>query len=53
MRGHRPSAGLHLLLTIFTLGLWGFVWIGLVLFGGEKREMVTVDEWGNSNVQKL
>jgi hypothetical protein len=53
LHGHRPSAGLHLFLTIITLGLWGFVWLGLVLFGGEKREMATVDEWGNSNVQKL
>ena len=53
MRGHRPSAGLQLFLTIITFGLWGFVWLSLVLFGGEKREMVSVDEWGNSNVQKL
>jgi hypothetical protein len=53
VHGHRPSTGLHLFLTIITLGLWGFVWLGLVLFGGEKREMVTVDEWGNSSVQKL
>jgi hypothetical protein len=53
VHGHRPNHVLHLFLTIFTLGLWGFVWLGLVLFGGEKREMVTVDEWGNSNVAKL
>jgi hypothetical protein len=53
VRGHRPSAGLQLFLTIITFGLWGFFWLGLVLFGGEKREMVTVDEWGNSNVAKL
>jgi hypothetical protein len=53
VRGHRPSAGLQLFLTIITAGLWGFVWLGLILFGGEKREMVTVDEWGNSNVAKL
>ncbi len=53
VRGHRPSAGLQLFLTIITAGLWGFVWLGLILFGGEKREMVSVDEWGNSNVQKL
>jgi hypothetical protein len=53
VRGHRPSAGLQLFLTIITFGLWGFVWLGLILFGGEKREMVTVDEWGNSNVAKL
>jgi len=26
---------------------------GLVIFGGEKRTSVSVDEWGNTNVQKL
>jgi hypothetical protein len=37
VHGHRPSAGLQLFLTIITFGLWGFVWLGLILFGGEKR----------------
>ena len=36
-----------------TLGVWWLVWIALVLFGGEKRMSVNVDEWGNTNVQKL
>jgi hypothetical protein len=53
VRGHRVHHGLQLFLTIITAGLWGFVWIGLVLLGGEKREMATVDEWGNSAIQKL
>jgi hypothetical protein len=53
VKGHRPNHVLHLILTIITVGLWGIVWLALVLFGGEKREMVTVDDWGNTAVQKL
>jgi Protein of unknown function (DUF2510) len=44
---------LHALLTIFTCLLWGIVWIVLSLTGGEKREMVVVDEFGNVIWQKL
>lgn len=44
---------LHAILTIFLLGLWLFVWIPLALMGGQKREMVTVDEYGNVAVQKV
>lgn len=38
---------LHLLLTILTAGFWIIVWIILVVSGGEKRWMITVDESGN------
>ena len=44
---------LHALLTIFTCLLWGIVWIVLSITGGEKREMVVVDEFGNVIWQKL
>src|SRR5688500_4300357 len=37
---------LHLLLTLLTLGLWVFVWIGLAIFGGERQRLLTVDEFG-------
>ena len=53
VKGHRPNHMLHLILTLVTLGLWAFVWIGVVAFGGESRMSVGVDEWGNTNVQKL
>jgi hypothetical protein len=33
--------------------MWGWVWIALAIFGGEKRSMVTVDEYGNAAVQKV
>ena len=52
-RGHRPNHLLHLVLTIVTLGLWVFVWLGVIAFGGEKRTSTSVDEWGNTNIQNL
>jgi hypothetical protein len=51
--GHRPNHVLHLILGFVTLGLWWIVWLGLAIFGGETRMSVNVDEWGNTNVQKL
>ena len=35
---------LHFLLGIPTFGFWWFVWIYLAITGGEKRQMITVDE---------
>jgi hypothetical protein len=52
-KGHRPNHVLHFIIGLFTLGLWWLVWIVLAIFGGEKRMSVGVDEWGNTNVQKL
>jgi hypothetical protein len=53
VKGHRVNHVLHLILTFFTLGLWVFVWLGLVIFGGEKRATANVDEFGNVTVQRL
>jgi hypothetical protein len=53
VRGKSVNHVLHLLLSVFTIGLWVFVWIALAIFGGEKRSMVTVDEYGNVAVQKV
>jgi hypothetical protein len=44
---------LHAILTIFTCLLWGIVWAIITVTGGEKREMVVVDEFGNVLWQKL
>lgn len=44
--GRRVNHILHLILTVLTAGLWVFVWIYLVLTGGEKREVVTVSTDG-------
>ena len=38
----------HLLITLFTCGLWGLVWGGLALLHkGEKRVRVSIDAAGN------
>jgi hypothetical protein len=37
---------LHLLLSVLLIGLWLIVWLLLALTGGEKRVMLTVDEYG-------
>jgi hypothetical protein len=44
---------LHAIITIFSCGLWGIAWIIMALTGGEKREMIVVDEFGNVQLQKL
>jgi hypothetical protein len=44
---------LHAILTIFTCLLWGIVWAIIAATGGEKRQMVVVDEFGNVIWQKL
>ena len=53
VRGKPVNHVLHLILTLVTLSIWGIVWIALAIFGGEKRSMVTVDEYGNAAVQKV
>ncbi len=35
---------LHLLLSVFTVGLWLVVWLILTVTGGEERVLVQVDE---------
>jgi hypothetical protein len=53
VKGHKHSHGLHLFLSIITAGLWAlFVWLPLSVFGGEKRQVVTVDERGHASVSK-
>jgi len=44
---------LHAILTIFTCLLWGIVWAIIAATGGEKREMVLVDDFGNVIWQQL
>ena len=53
LRGHAANHVLHLIITLITLGTWGIVWISLVALGGEKREVVQVDEWGNPTIARL
>ena len=44
--GRPPSHVLHLLLSLITVGLWIPVWILVGLFGGEKTQLLKVDEFG-------
>lgn len=53
VRGHRPNHVLHLILSVVTFGLWVPVWLGVTVFGGEKRELLSVDEFGNCTVARL
>ncbi|GEM_PF-814898 len=45
--GQPVNHTLHAILTIFTCLLWGIVWAIIAGTGGEKREMIVVDEFGN------
>lgn len=51
--GKRVNHVLHAILSIFTLLFWVIVWVLLVVTGGEKRNLIQVDEFGNVNVQKV
>ena len=37
----------HFILTLLTGGLWGFVWLAVVLSRREDRVRYEVDPWGN------
>ena len=53
VEGRPVNHVLHLLLSILTVGIWILVWILLAVFGGEARQMVNVDEFGNVNVVEV
>ena len=52
VKGRRPNHVLHLILTLVTFGLWAIVWILVAGFGGERRRMIEIDEYGNTNIQR-
>jgi hypothetical protein len=51
--GKQVNHVLHLILTLVTCLVWGLVWLALLLFGGEKRLMIVVDDYGNVLRQKV
>lgn len=53
VEGKPVNHTLHAILTIFTCLLWGIVWAVIAATGGEKRQMVVVDEFGNVLWQQL
>ena len=44
---------LHLVLSIVTVGLWLFVWLVLVLTGGEDRELLQVNAFGEITSEEV
>ncbi len=52
-KGKELSHVLHIILTLFTIGLWLIVWLGLGIFGRVHRRMITIDEYGQVIEQKL
>jgi hypothetical protein len=52
VRGKRVNHILHFLLGFPTIGCWWLVWAFFLIFGGEKREVVTIDDYGNVLTQK-
>lgn len=53
VQGHRLNHILHLILSLLTLGIWMIVWVAMGIFGGEKREVINVDDWGTPTVTRL
>ena len=45
VRGSRPNHVLHVLLSVFTLGLWVPVWILVCIFGGEEHHTLSRSDW--------
>lgn len=52
VRGKPVNHTLHLILSLVTCGVWALVWATLGVAGGEKRYVVQVDEYGNTNIQR-
>ena len=42
--GHRPNHLLHFFIGLFTVGLWWIVWLVIAMFGGEKRQTITIEK---------
>ena len=53
VKGRRPHHLLHLIFTLMTSGLWAIVWLVLCIRGGEKRQVVWVDEFGNIVIREM
>lgn len=53
IEGQPVNHVLHAIITIFSCGLWGIVWAILAATGGERRHLISVDEYGNVVHQQL
>ena len=53
IKGKAVNHLLHFIVGLFTLGAWWVVWLILVIAGGEERQIVAVDEFGNVTNQSI
>jgi hypothetical protein len=53
IHGHTPRHILHFVIGLITYGVWWIGWLVITLTGGERREIVNVDEFASVNVQRL
>lgn len=53
VEGQPVNHVLHAILTLATCLLWGIVWAVLAVTGGEKRHLISIDEYGNVLHQQL
>ena len=44
---------LHAVMSLLTGGLWLAVWAGMAVFGGEKRMLARVDQFGEVKADQL
>jgi hypothetical protein len=53
IEGKPVNHTLHAILTFLTCLVWGVVWAVLAATGGEKRELLVIDDYGNVQIQKM
>lgn len=53
VKGRRVNHALHAIIGLFTFGLWWIVWLILVLVGGERRQILSVDEYGHTLLERV
>lgn len=53
IQGQPVNHILHGVITLLTCGLWLIVWIILLLTNQEKRNLISVDEFGNVTMQQF
>jgi hypothetical protein len=53
IHGSDVNHTLHVLISVFTCGLWLIPWLVMGAVGGEKRTVVSIDDYGNVLTQDL
>ena len=53
VKGKPVNHLLHGILTFFSMGMWGVVWLILFLTGGQTREIINIDDYGNALISTV